>query len=254
MMEYLCPLSEAPKTSLDFLLSKCTSVHCALTKLHYLLLVLILALKNIFNKIKQHKILVMPASQPTRARHYNIIQSNPIKRHKKTRKEKIAKIANKIKQQNKPDELANVQLAKTPATHKKTVLAKIEDESLLENTIVNTTGKSIDKVENSPSCLNCFGVEKHLKRCGGCWYVRIFLAMLLTNKCVQVGAVLLSCLPAGRLGQTQTILQEREEGEDGAGQLAGGRLETGTTQGTRIFHRRAQLSLTIKWVSTNLYL
>ena len=55
--------------------------------------------------------------------------------------------------------------------------------------------------------------------------------MLLTNMLVQVVAVLFSCLPAGRLGQTQDILQEGDEGEEGAGQLAGGRLETGATQG-----------------------
>ena len=113
----------------------------------------------------------MPASQPTRAKHYNIIQSNPIKRYKKTRKEKhqnMTKIANKVKQQHKPDELADVQLVKAPATPKKTVLSKIEDESPLENKIVNITKKSINIVENSPSCLNCFRVEKNRKRCRGC--------------------------------------------------------------------------------------
>ena len=136
-------------------------------------------LKNIINKIQLHTMSwMMPARKHTRTNHYNLIHSNSIKRYRKSRKEKhqnITRIANKIKQQKKPDELANdisnVQLAKGSATTKPTVLTKRECESPLENTIVNTTGKSINIVENSPSCLNCFGVEKHLMRCGGCWYV-----------------------------------------------------------------------------------
>ena len=109
------------------------------------------SLKNLINKIQQHTMSwMMPARKHTRAKHYNLIHSNPIKRYKKTRKEKhqnITKIANKTKQQKKPDELANVHLPKAPATTKHTVLTKRECESQLENTVVNTTGKRINIVE-----------------------------------------------------------------------------------------------------------
>ena len=132
-------------------------------------------LKNIINKNQLHTMSwMMPARKHTRTKHYNLIHSNPIKRYRKTRKEKhqnITQIANKIMQQKKTDELANVQLPKAPVTTKHTVLTKRECQSPLENTVVDTTGKRINIVENPVACLNCFGVEKHLMRCGGCWYV-----------------------------------------------------------------------------------
>ena len=51
--------------------------------------------------------------------------------------------------------------------------------------------------------------------------------MLFPNMFVQVAAVLLPCLPAGRLEEAQGLLQEGDGEEAGTQELAGSRLEMG---------------------------